>query len=88
MCVCADAQRAAAHNRMASTSLIHETDLVVSINDLDNLFNSDEDDLAVSTVHTAVIILLHSVLWHMCVTRVFPPAFMYQNRISTLPITS
>lgn len=33
---------------MASTSLIHETDLVVSINDLDNLFNSDEDDLAVS----------------------------------------
>lgn len=48
MFVCADAQRAAAHNRMASTSLIHETDLVVSINDLDNLFNSDEDDLAVS----------------------------------------
>lgn len=45
---CTDAQRAAAHNRMASTSLIHETDLVVSINDLDNLFNSDEDDLAVS----------------------------------------
>lgn len=45
---CADAQRGAAHNRMASTSLIHETDLVVSINDLDNLFNSDEDDLAVS----------------------------------------
>lgn len=44
----ADAQRGAAHNRMASTSLIHETDLVVSINDLDNLFNSDEDDLAVS----------------------------------------
>lgn len=44
----ADAQRAAASNRMASTSLIHETDLVVSINDLDNLFNSDEDDLAVS----------------------------------------
>lgn len=38
----------AAHNRMASISLIHETDLVVSINDLDNLFNSDEDDLAVS----------------------------------------
>lgn len=48
MYVCADAQRAAAHNRVASTSLIHETDLVVSINDLDNLFNSDEDDLAVS----------------------------------------
>lgn len=44
----ADAQRGAAHNRVASTSLIHETDLVVSINDLDNLFNSDEDDLAVS----------------------------------------
>lgn len=50
MCVsvCVDAQRAAAHNRIASTSLIHETDLVVSINDLDNLFNSDEDDLPVS----------------------------------------
>lgn len=46
--VCAEAQRVAAHNRMASISLIHETDLVVSINDLDNLFNSDEDDLAVS----------------------------------------
>ncbi|KAK6317162.1 hypothetical protein J4Q44_G00125620 [Coregonus suidteri] len=35
----------AAHARTASTSLIHETDLAVSINDLDNLFNSDEDEL-------------------------------------------
>lgn len=31
-----------------STSLIHETDLAVSINDLDNIFNSDEDELTVS----------------------------------------
>lgn len=46
--VCSDPQRAAPHNRVTSTSLIHETDLVVSINDLDNLFNSDEDELAVS----------------------------------------
>lgn len=46
--VCSDPQRAAPLNRVASTSLIHETDLVVSINDLDNLFNSDEDELAVS----------------------------------------
>lgn len=48
MFVCSDPQRAAPHNRVTSTSLIHETDLVVSINDLDNLFNSDEDELAVS----------------------------------------
>ncbi|KAG5844433.1 hypothetical protein ANANG_G00162470 [Anguilla anguilla] len=41
-----DAQRAAAQNRTTSTSLIHETDLAVSMNDLDNLFNSDEDELA------------------------------------------
>ncbi|MGH0159948.1 UNVERIFIED_CONTAM: hypothetical protein FKN15_046227 [Acipenser sinensis] len=40
-----EAQRADAQNRMVSTSLIHETDLAVSINDLDNLFNSDEDEL-------------------------------------------
>ncbi|MEQ2295891.1 hypothetical protein AMECASPLE_019250 [Ameca splendens] len=44
-----EAQHAAAQNRMASTSLIHVTDLVVSFNDLDNLFNSDEDDLTPGT---------------------------------------
>lgn len=43
-----DAQRAAAHNRAASTSLIHDSDLAVSIKDLDNLFNSDEDEQTVS----------------------------------------
>lgn len=43
-----DAQRLAAHARTASTSLFHETDLVVSYTDLDNLFNSDEDELTVS----------------------------------------
>lgn len=71
MFVCADAQRAAAHNRMASTSLIHETDLVVSINDLDNLFNSDEDDLAVSRdrgSHCSEHLITQSVVWHcVCV---------------------
>lgn len=30
---------------MTSTSLMHETDLVVSINDLEHLFNSDEDEV-------------------------------------------
>lgn len=43
-----DAQRAPPHNRTASTSLFHENDLVVSYTDLDNLFNSDEDELTVS----------------------------------------
>lgn len=42
-----DPQRSAAHARTASTSLFHETDLVVSYTDLDNLFNSDEDELTV-----------------------------------------
>uniref|UniRef100_A0A8D2N7H3 Mediator of RNA polymerase II transcription subunit 13 n=1 Tax=Zonotrichia albicollis TaxID=44394 RepID=A0A8D2N7H3_ZONAL len=42
--------RLAAHARTASTSLFHETDLVVSYTDLDNLFNSDEDELTVSDV--------------------------------------
>lgn len=45
---CSDAQRAAANNRAASTSLIHDSDLAVSIKDLDNLFNSDEDEQTVS----------------------------------------
>lgn len=45
-----EAQRIAAHARTASTSLFHETDLVVSYTDLDNLFNSDEDELTVSDV--------------------------------------
>uniref|UniRef100_A0A803SRM5 Mediator of RNA polymerase II transcription subunit 13 n=1 Tax=Anolis carolinensis TaxID=28377 RepID=A0A803SRM5_ANOCA len=40
-----DAQRIPPHNRTASTSLFHENDLVVSYTDLDNLFNSDEDEL-------------------------------------------
>lgn len=51
-----DAQRIAAHARTASTSLFHETDLVVSYTDLDNLFNSDEDELTVSYVQNA---------WHL-----------------------
>jgi len=45
---CSDAQRAAANNRATSTSLIHDSDLAVSIKDLDNLFNSDEDEQTVS----------------------------------------
>lgn len=44
-----DAPGSAGSKPLPTTSLIHETDLVVSINDLDNLFNSDEDDLTVST---------------------------------------
>lgn len=44
-----DAQGSGGSKPLPTTSLIHETDLVVSINDLDNLFNSDEDDLTVST---------------------------------------
>uniref|UniRef100_A0A671RSB7 Mediator of RNA polymerase II transcription subunit 13 n=1 Tax=Sinocyclocheilus anshuiensis TaxID=1608454 RepID=A0A671RSB7_9TELE len=43
-----NAQRAAANNRAASTSLIHDSDLAVSFKDLDNLFNSDEDEQTVS----------------------------------------
>lgn len=39
---------------MASSSLIHVEDLVVSINDLDNLFNSDEDDLAVMSSYLKI----------------------------------
>lgn len=73
--MCTDAQRAAAHNRIASTSLIHETDLVVSINDLDNLFNSDEDDLAVSRdlgsrcneYHITQTVVWQSVTFGVCV---------------------
>ena len=53
LCVCADGQGAAGGKPVPSTSLIHETDLAVSINDLDNLFNSDEDELAVSRVYSA-----------------------------------
>ncbi|KAF2984095.1 hypothetical protein EK904_010450 [Melospiza melodia maxima] len=47
-----DAQRLAAHARTASTSLFHETDLVVSYTDLDNLFNSDEDELTPGSKRT------------------------------------
>ncbi|KAJ8403825.1 hypothetical protein AAFF_G00346930 [Aldrovandia affinis] len=39
-----DAQQAA-NNRNTTTSLMHENDLAVSFKDLDNLFNSDEDEL-------------------------------------------
>lgn len=49
-CLHTDAQGSGGSKPLPTTSLIHETDLVVSINDLDNLFNSDEDDLTVSTV--------------------------------------
>lgn len=49
-CLHSDAQGSGGSKPLPTTSLIHETDLVVSINDLDNLFNSDEDDLTVSTV--------------------------------------
>lgn len=55
---------------MASTSLIHETDLAVSINDLDNLFNSDEDDLAAVSrdlgSHCNEYLITHSLIW-LCV---------------------
>ncbi|KAK1786371.1 hypothetical protein P4O66_017608, partial [Electrophorus voltai] len=40
-----DAPESGGGKPLLSTSLIHETDLAVSINDLDNLFNSDEDEL-------------------------------------------
>jgi len=49
-CLHTDAQGSGGGKPLPTTSLIHETDLVVSINDLDNLFNSDEDDLTVSTL--------------------------------------
>lgn len=78
---------------MASTSLIHETDLVVSINDLDNLFNSDEDDLAVSRdlgSHCNGDLITRSVVWHsICVYEcVLPLAFMCQSSVFALPIIS
>lgn len=43
-----DTHGSACSKPLPSTSLIHETDLAVSINDLDNIFNSDEDELTVS----------------------------------------
>lgn len=46
--VTTDTHGSACSKPLPSTSLIHETDLAVSINDLDNLFNSDEDELTVS----------------------------------------
>lgn len=45
-----DAQGSGGSKPLPTPSLFHETDLVVSINDLDNLFNSDEDDLTVSAL--------------------------------------
>lgn len=49
LCCGADGQGAAGSKPTASTSLIHENDLAVSFSDLDKIFNSDEDELAVST---------------------------------------
>lgn len=40
-----DAPRPTNHARPPSTSLIYDSDLAVSYTDLDNLFNSDEDEL-------------------------------------------
>ncbi|KAJ8280824.1 hypothetical protein GJAV_G00059490 [Gymnothorax javanicus] len=41
-----DPLHSAANSRNTSGSLMHENDLAVSFKDLDNLFNSDEDELA------------------------------------------
>lgn len=43
-----DGQGPSGNKPSASTSLIHENDLAVSYSDLDKIFNSDEDELAVS----------------------------------------
>jgi len=43
----ADGQGQPGSKPSASTSLIHENDLAVSYSDLDKIFNSDEDELAV-----------------------------------------
>lgn len=43
-----DGQGPSGNKPTASTSLIHENDLAVSYSDLDKIFNSDEDELAVS----------------------------------------
>lgn len=43
-----DGQGPAGNKPSASTSLIHVNDLAVSYSDLDKIFNSDEDELAVS----------------------------------------
>lgn len=45
----ADGQGPSGSKPSASTSLIHENDLAVSYSDLDKIFNSDEDELAVRT---------------------------------------
>lgn len=45
-----DAPRPTNHARPPSTSLIYDSDLAVSYTDLDNLFNSDEDELTVSSL--------------------------------------
>lgn len=46
----ADGQGPSGSKPSASTSLIHENDLAVSYSDLDKIFNSDEDELAVSAM--------------------------------------
>lgn len=44
---CIDDQGPSGSKPSTSTSLIHENDLAVSYSDLDKIFNSDEDELAV-----------------------------------------
>lgn len=46
-----DGQGPAGNKPSTSTSLIHVNDLAVSYSDLDKIFNSDEDELAVSVNH-------------------------------------
>lgn len=50
----ADGQGPSSNKPSASTSLIHENDLAVSYSDLDKIFNSDEDELAVSAYRIIV----------------------------------
>lgn len=52
--LCADGQGPSSNKPSASTSLIHENDLAVSYSDLDKIFNSDEDELAVSAYRIIV----------------------------------
>lgn len=52
-----DAPRPTGHARPPSTSLIYDSDLAVSYTDLDNLFNSDEDELTVSILLMIKVII-------------------------------
>lgn len=79
---CSDAQRAAANNRAASTSLIHDSDLAVSIKDLDNLFNSDEDEQTVSIKPYFCFLFLLCLPWMaLCHYE-----FFSQSDVSTIAI--